>query len=90
MDKNKNYIIEVVVDRFVVKDGIEMCLVDFIEIVFEFVEGNLIVDVINGEEFKFFENYVCFICGFFIGELEFRMFSFNSLFGVCLICDGLG
>lgn len=90
LDKNKNHTIEVVVDRLVVKDGIETRLADSIETALELAEGNLTVDVINGEELKFSENHACPICGFSIGELEPRMFSFNSPFGACSTCDGLG
>ena len=90
LDKNKNHTIEVVVDRLVVKDGIEPRLADSIETALELAEGNLTVDVINGEELKFSENHACPICGFSIGELEPRMFSFNSPFGACPTCDGLG
>lgn len=90
LDKNKNHTIEVVVDRLVVKNGIETRLADSIETALELAEGNLTVDVINGEELKFSENHACPICGFSIGELEPRMFSFNSPFGACPTCDGLG
>ncbi len=90
LDKNKNHTIEVVVDRLVVKDGIETRLADSIETALELAESNLTVDVINGEELKFSENHACPICGFSIGELEPRMFSFNSPFGACPTCDGLG
>ncbi|WP_372879904.1 excinuclease ABC subunit UvrA [Staphylococcus epidermidis] len=90
LDKNKNHTIEVVVDRLVVKDGIETRLADSIETALELAEGNLTIDVINGEELKFSENHACPICGFSIGELEPRMFSFNSPFGACPTCDGLG
>ncbi|MGW9856514.1 excinuclease ABC subunit A [Staphylococcus hominis] len=90
LDKNKNHTIEVVVDRLVVKSGIKSRLADSIEISLELGEGNLTVDVIGGEDFKFSENHACPICGFSIGELEPRMFSFNSPFGACPTCDGLG
>ncbi|MCG2466237.1 excinuclease ABC subunit UvrA [Staphylococcus epidermidis] len=90
LDKNKNHTIEVVVDRLVVKDSIETRLADSIETALELAEGNLTVDVIDGEELKFSENHACPICGFSIGELEPRMFSFNSPFGACPTCDGLG
>ncbi|MCG1360867.1 excinuclease ABC subunit UvrA [Staphylococcus epidermidis] len=90
LDKNKNHTIEVVVDRLVVKDGIETRLADSIETALELAECNLTVDVIDGEELKFSENHACPICGFSIGELEPRMFSFNSPFGACPTCDGLG
>lgn len=90
LDKNKNHTIEVVVDRLVVKTGIETRLADSIETSLELGEGNLTVDVIGGEDLKFSENHACPICGFSIGELEPRMFSFNSPFGACPTCDGLG
>ena len=90
LDKNKNHSIEVVVDRLVVKPGIETRLADSIETALQLSEGTLIVDVIGDEEMKFSENHACPICGFSIGELEPRMFSFNSPFGACPTCDGLG
>ena len=90
LDKNKNHTIEVVVDRLVVKDGIETRLADSIETGLQLADGNLVVDIIDGEELKFSENHACPICGFSIGELEPRMFSFNSPFGACPTCDGLG
>lgn len=90
LDKNKNHTIEVVVDRLVVKAGIESRLADSIETGLELAEGNITVDVIDGEDLKFSENHACPICGFSIGELEPRMFSFNSPFGACPTCDGLG
>lgn len=90
LDKNKNHTIEVVIDRLVVKSGIETRLADSIEIGLELAEGNITVDVIGGEDLKFSENHACPICGFSIGELEPRMFSFNSPFGACPTCDGLG
>ncbi|HCZ8252260.1 TPA: excinuclease ABC subunit UvrA [Staphylococcus aureus] len=87
LDKNKNHTIEVVVDRLVVKEGIETRLADSIETALELSEGQLTVD---GEDLKFSESHACPICGFSIGELEPRMFSFNSPFGACPTCDGLG
>ncbi|HDI7518521.1 TPA: excinuclease ABC subunit UvrA [Staphylococcus aureus] len=90
LDKNKNHTIEVVVDRLVVKEGIETRLADSIETALELSEGQLTVDVIDGEDLKFSESHACPICGFSIGELEPRMFSFNSPFGACPTCDGLG
>ena len=74
----------------VVKDGIETRLADSIETGLELADGNITVDVIDGEDLKFSENHACPICGFSIGELEPRMFSFNSPFGACPTCDGLG
>ncbi|HAR6652265.1 TPA: excinuclease ABC subunit UvrA [Staphylococcus aureus] len=90
LDKNKNHTIEVVVDRLVVKEGIETRLADSIETALELSEGQLTVNVIDGEDLKFSESHACPICGFSIGELEPRMFSFNSPFGACPTCDGLG
>ncbi|MGV3043081.1 excinuclease ABC subunit UvrA [Staphylococcus rostri] len=90
LDKNKNHTIEIVVDRLVVKPGIETRLADSIETVLELSEGRLVVDVIGGEPLEFSEKHACPICGFSIGELEPRMFSFNSPFGACPSCDGLG
>ncbi|RIN26354.1 excinuclease ABC subunit UvrA [Staphylococcus succinus] len=90
LDKNKNHTIEVVIDRLVVKEGIEARLADSIETGLNLTEGSLIVDIIDGDELKFSENHACPICGFSIGELEPRMFSFNSPFGACPTCDGLG
>lgn len=90
LDKNKNHTIELVVDRLVVKEGIETRLADSIETALELSEGQLTVDVIDGEDLKFSESHACPICGFSIGELEPRMFSFNSPFGACPTCDGLG
>lgn len=90
LDKNKNHTIEVVVDRLVVKEGIDTRLADSIETALELSEGQLTVDVIDGEDLKFSESHACPICGFSIGELEPRMFSFNSPFGACPTCDGLG
>lgn len=90
LEKNKKHSIEVVVDRIVVKDGVTTRLGDSIETALRLGEGNLIVDVIGEEELKFSENHACPICGFSISELEPRLFSFNSPYGACPTCDGLG
>ncbi|WP_010532129.1 excinuclease ABC subunit UvrA [Lentibacillus jeotgali] len=90
LDKNKKHSIEVVVDRIIVKEGVAGRLSDSIETALGLGEGNLIVDVIGDEELLFSENHACPICGFSIGELEPRLFSFNSPFGACPSCDGLG
>ncbi|EJJ6355524.1 excinuclease ABC subunit UvrA [Staphylococcus pseudintermedius] len=90
LDKNKNHTIEIVVDRLVVKPGIETRLADSIETVLELADGRLVVDIIDGDKIEFSEKHACPICGFSIGELEPRMFSFNSPFGACPTCDGLG
>ncbi|EII6312883.1 excinuclease ABC subunit UvrA [Staphylococcus pseudintermedius] len=90
LDKNKNHTIEIVVDRLVVKPGIETRLADSIETVLELADGRLVVDIIDGDKLEFSEKHACPICGFSIGELEPRIFSFNSPFGACPTCDGLG
>ncbi|WP_414049369.1 excinuclease ABC subunit UvrA [Macrococcus animalis] len=90
LNKNQNHDIDVVVDRLVVKPGIEPRLADSLENALRLAEGNVVVDVIDGEQVKFSENHACHICGFSIEKLEPRMFSFNSPFGACPDCDGLG
>ncbi|WP_138420703.1 excinuclease ABC subunit UvrA [Aquibacillus sediminis] len=90
LDKNKKHSIEVVVDRIVVKDGIHARLTDSLETALRLGEGKVIVDIIGDEELLFSEHHACPICGFSIGELEPRLFSFNSPFGACERCDGLG
>lgn len=72
------------------KPGIETRLADSIETVLELADGRLVVDIIDGDKLEFSEKHACPICGFSIGELEPRMFSFNSPFGACPTCDGLG
>ncbi|RJS60452.1 excinuclease ABC subunit UvrA [Bacillus sp. PK3_68] len=90
LEKNKKHSIEVVIDRVVVKEGIESRLADSLEAALKLGEGNVIIDVIGREELLFSEHHACPHCGFSIGELEPRMFSFNSPFGACPTCDGLG
>lgn len=90
LEKNKKHSIEVVVDRIIVKDGVESRLSDSLETALNLGEGNVIVDVMEQEELLFSEKHACPICGFSIGELEPRLFSFNSPFGACPTCDGLG
>jgi excinuclease ABC subunit A len=90
LEKNKKHSIEVVVDRIVIKEGIASRLADSLEMALKLGEGKVIVDVIGKEELLFSENHACPQCGFAIGELEPRMFSFNSPFGACPECDGLG
>lgn len=90
LEKNKKHSIEVVIDRIVVKEGIAARLADSLEAALKLGEGNVLIDVIGEEELMFSENHACPICGFSIGELEPRMFSFNSPFGACPECDGLG
>ncbi|KAA0548759.1 excinuclease ABC subunit UvrA [Bacillus sp. BGMRC 2118] len=91
LDKNKKHSIEVVVDRIVVKEGVAARLSDSLETALRLGEGKVMVDVMDlGEELLFSENHSCPMCGFSIGELEPRMFSFNTPFGACPSCDGLG
>ncbi|MET4563034.1 excinuclease ABC subunit UvrA [Lysinibacillus parviboronicapiens] len=90
LDKNKKHSIEVVVDRVVVKEGIAARLSDSLETALRLAEGRVLVDVMEHEELLFSEHHACPLCGFSIGELEPRMFSFNSPFGACASCDGLG
>jgi excinuclease ABC subunit A len=90
LEKNKKHSIEVVVDRIVVKDGINARLADSLETALKLGEGKVIIDVIGQEELLFSEHHACPLCGFSISELEPRMFSFNSPFGACPDCDGLG
>jgi len=90
MDKNIKHNIEIVVDRLVVKEGIEARLTDSIENVLELAEGLLMVDVIGGETLSFSQNFACPDCGVSISEVEPRSFSFNNPFGACPECYGLG
>ncbi|WP_153731877.1 excinuclease ABC subunit UvrA [Sporosarcina obsidiansis] len=90
LNKNKKHTIEIVIDRIVMKEGVETRLSDSLESALRLADGNVIVDVIGEEELFFSEHHACPICGFSIGELEPRMFSFNSPFGACPECDGLG
>ncbi|MFE8701602.1 excinuclease ABC subunit UvrA [Cytobacillus sp. FJAT-54145] len=90
LEKNKKHSIEVVVDRIVVKDEISARLADSLETALSLGEGKVIIDVIGEEELLFSEHHACPHCGFSISELEPRMFSFNSPFGACPDCDGLG
>lgn len=90
LDKNKKHSIEVVVDRIIVKPGIETRLADSLETALELAEGRVIVDVIGEEELLFNQHHACPHCGFAISDLEPRLFSFNSPFGACSTCDGLG
>ena len=90
LDKNKKHSIEVVIDRIIMKDGIAPRLSDSLEAALRLGEGRVLVDVMEQEELLFSEHHACPICGFSIGELEPRMFSFNSPFGACPECDGLG
>ncbi|WP_175990290.1 excinuclease ABC subunit UvrA [Bacillus sp. Marseille-Q1617] len=90
LEKNKKHSIEVIIDRIVVKDGVSARLSDSLETALRLAEGQVVIDVIGEEELLFSEHHACPYCGFSITELEPRMFSFNSPFGACPSCDGLG
>ncbi|WP_409282205.1 excinuclease ABC subunit UvrA [Pediococcus pentosaceus] len=90
LDKNKVHTIDIVVDRVVVKDGIRSRLFDSFEAALRLSKGYATADVIGGEPILFSEHYSCPVCGFTVGELEPRLFSFNAPFGACPECDGLG
>ncbi|APH37295.1 excinuclease ABC subunit UvrA [Bacillus velezensis] len=90
LEKNKKHSIEVVIDRIVVKEGVAARLSDSLETALRLGEGRVMIDVIGQEELMFSEHHACPLCGFSIGELEPRLFSFNSPFGACPTCDGLG
>ncbi|UIR29812.1 excinuclease ABC subunit UvrA [Priestia flexa] len=90
LDKNKKHSIEVVIDRIVVKEGVQSRLSDSLETALKLGDGKVIIDIIGEEELLFSEHHACPKCGFSIGELEPRMFSFNSPYGACTACDGLG
>ncbi|WP_338471812.1 excinuclease ABC subunit UvrA [Niallia sp. XMNu-256] len=90
LDKNKKHSIEVVIDRIVVKEGIEPRLADSLESALKLGGGRVLIDVMDQEELLFSEHHSCPICGFAIDSLEPRMFSFNNPFGACSECDGLG
>ncbi|MBX4145807.1 MULTISPECIES: excinuclease ABC subunit UvrA [Paenibacillus] len=90
LEKNKKHTIEVVVDRIVVKEDIEARLADSIETALNLSGGQLLVDIMGQEELRFSSNFACPICGFSMEELTPRMFSFNTPFGACPDCDGLG
>ncbi len=90
LDKNKKHNIEIVVDRIVIKPGIESRITDSLETVFRLTEGLAVADVIDGEEILFSQNYACPEHNISIGELEPVMFSFNNPTGACPKCTGLG
>lgn len=90
LDKNIKHNIEIIVDRLVVRPGIEKRLTDSIENVLALAEGLMIVDVIGGEPINFSQSFACPDCGISIEEIEPRSFSFNNPFGACPVCFGLG
>ena len=90
LDKNKKHNIEIIVDRIIIKEGIESRITDSLETVFKLTDGLAIADVIGGEEILFSQNYACPEHNISIGELEPVMFSFNNPMGACPKCTGLG
>ncbi|MBC8103736.1 MAG: excinuclease ABC subunit UvrA, partial [Cytophagales bacterium] len=90
LDRYKQHDIDVVVDRLVVKEGVEKRLADSIETSLKIGKGMAAVQIVDGEEFLFSEKFACTFCGISIGEVEPRTFSFNSPFGACPTCHGLG
>lgn len=90
MEKNKKHNIEIVVDRLVVKPGIEKRLTDSIETTLNLADGLMMVDVIGGETLNFSQSFSCPDCDISIDEVEPRSFSFNNPFGACPVCHGLG
>ncbi len=90
LDKNKNHTIEIVVDRIVIKEGIEARLVDSLETAFSLVDDLVVVDVLDKERMTFSQKLSCPDCNISMEELEPRMFSFNNPFGMCPTCSGLG
>ena len=90
LDKNNKHNIEIIVDRIIIKEGIESRITDSLETVFRLTDGLAIADVIGGEEILFSQNYACPEHNISIGELEPVMFSFNNPMGACPKCTGLG
>ena len=90
LEKNKKHVVEIVIDRLVIKDGIRSRLADSIETASKLTGGLSVVNVIGGEDFLFSQNFACPDHGVSIDELSPRMFSFNNPFGACKKCTGLG
>ena len=90
LDKNIKHNIEIVVDRLVIKEGIEKRLTDSVENALELAEGLLVIDVLDGEKMNFSQSFSCPDCGISVDEIEPRSFSFNNPFGACPECFGLG
>lgn len=89
LEKNKKHDIEIIVDRIVIKDGVRSRLFDSLELALRLADGYVLIDVIGEEEMLFSEHYACPYCGFTVGDIEPRLFSFNTPFGACPECDGL-
>ena len=90
LEKNKKHTIEAVVDRLVVREGMNKRLTDSLETAMKVSGGLIVLDVIDGEEMLFSQNYACPDCGISLEELTPRMFSFNNPYGACPTCSGLG
>src|SRR5690554_438636 len=90
LDKNIKHYIEIIVDRLVIKEGIRERLSDSVETTLQQGEGIVVIDVIDGEQYIFSEKFACPDCGISLPELSPRVFSFNSPYGACPACDGLG
>ena len=88
--KTKKHTIEIVVDRLIIKPSIRQRLADSMEIILKKTNGIVVVDVIGGKELRLSQNFACVNCGISLGELTPRKFSFNSPFGACEVCNGLG
>ena len=90
LNKNNSHDISIVIDRIVVKDGVRSRVYDSVEAALRLAEGYVIISIIDGEDMLFSEHYACPKCGFTVGEIEPRLFSFNAPYGACSECDGLG
>ena len=90
LDKNIKHNIEIIVDRLVIKEGIEKRLADSLENVLKLADGLAFVDVVDGTPMTFSQNFSCPDCGISVDEIEPRSFSFNNPFGACPDCLGLG
>ncbi len=90
LEKNKKHNIEVVIDRIILKEGIESRLADSLETALKLSDGLVLIDVMEHEELILSSNFACIDCGISVGEINPRMFSFNNPYGACPACDGLG
>ncbi len=90
LEKNKKHNIEVVIDRIILKEGVEGRLSDSLETALKLSDGLVLIDVMEHEELILSSNFACIDCGISVGEINPRMFSFNNPYGACPACDGLG
>ena len=90
LDKQKKHSIDIVIDRLIIKEGMEKRLADSVETALQMAHGLVVIDIVDGEELMFSQNYACDNCGISIEELTPRMFSFNTPYGACPSCTGLG